>query len=675
METIVALCSYPLGLYLRKCKRKDKKQYSMGGIMEKKDARVEKVNVLLVEIVNRNLGDMVIADNTLSVLKQSFPVSKEKQYNVYPYNIYSQDLELIRQADVIIFAGGGLIKFQQERFHEYVPEILEVAEENSIPVYFHCVGVEGYEEDDERCQRLKQTLNLSCVKSITVRDDIDTLLQSYIENSDIRIKKAIDTAVFCPEVYKKRRDVSSKVIGLGVVRPEIFSDYGTEGIDRAFQLNMWKGLTEAIENAGFEWQLFTNGLDLDYEFALEVLEECGKVEQKEQYMAKQPAKAEELIDIISGYAGMVAGRMHSNIIAYSLKIPSIALVWNNKLVFWGQRIGYPERFLSWQDMEVSKIMEALLLSIKQGVRIKIKERWLKYTSKRELARFIKVYGEQRKIEIENSATKGFWKKKLVCTELGGAQLRYKGLNHIGTMNEKYAQGFRKFEANIRLTKDGRLVCVNRWIERTYKKLGLSSELYVDEPPAYEEFKKSKYYDLYETADFEELIAAMEKKKNFTIILDIGKPKKADLEQIINELNRILRDKSELRKWIIIRLQSKYDVSRFKEEEVAYRLAYHVPTAQIREKQKITLQSIAKFCEKNEINLVTMPKEAFSEEVVSVMHKYKIRVCVFTYNTYSEIKEVILTGADLVGTHYMDVKMLEELVKEELVKNDQIVEMG
>lgn len=635
--------------------------------MEKKDVKAKKLNVLLVEIVNRNLGDMVIADNAISVLKQSFPSFGEKQYNIYFYNIYSQDFELVRHADVLIFCGGGLIKYRQERFHEYVPEILEVAEEKQIPVYFHCVGVEGYDEEDVRCQRLKQALNLSCVKAISVRDDIDMLVQNYIENPNIRVKKAIDTAVFCSKVYNKKRDINSHVIGLGVVRPEIFSDYGTEGVDRTFQLNMWKKLTVAIETEGYEWQLFTNGLDLDYEFALEVLAECGKAEQKERYMAKQPAEAEELIDIISGYAGIVAGRMHSNIIAYSLQIPSIALVWNDKLLFWGQRIGYPERFLSYQNMDVLEIMEAMLLSIKQGVRIRMQVRWFKYVSKREMARFIKMYGKQCESESEKGIKTGFWKKKLVCAELGGAQLRYKGLNHIGTMNEKYAQQFRKFQVNIRLTRDGRLVCVNRWIEKTYKKLGMSPEQYVDGPPSYEDFKKCKYYGLYETADFEELIAEIEKKKNLTIILDIGKPKKVDLEQIIKELNSILCDKLELRKRIIIRLQRKYDVSRFKEAGMSYRLAYYVPTAQIREQQKLTLQSIAKFCEKNEINLVTMSKEAFSEEVVSVMHKYKIRVCVFTYNTYSEIKEAISIGADLVGTHFINVNMLENLVKEDLVK--------
>ena len=52
-------------------------------------------------------------------------------------------------------AGGGLIKFKRENFWQYVPEIIDVAQEQDIPVFLNAVGVEGFDGSDERCLKLK----------------------------------------------------------------------------------------------------------------------------------------------------------------------------------------------------------------------------------------------------------------------------------------------------------------------------------------------------------------------------------------------------------------------------------------------------------------------------------------------------------------------------------------
>ena len=77
----------------------------------------KKVNILLVQIVNRNLGDTVIADNAAYLIKQSLPYFTKKHYRLQLYDIQSEDYELVREADLIIFDGGGLIKYQIGRAH------------------------------------------------------------------------------------------------------------------------------------------------------------------------------------------------------------------------------------------------------------------------------------------------------------------------------------------------------------------------------------------------------------------------------------------------------------------------------------------------------------------------------------------------------------------------------
>ena len=628
--------------------------------MNKKKENLRKLNILLIEIVNRNLGDNVIADNTEYILMKVLPQYVKEEYKVYRYNIYSEDYELLRKADLLVFAGGGLIKYKQEFFYYYTSEILRVAEEQQIPVFFNCVGVEGYEDADERCQQLKENLNCSCVKGISVRDDIETLKNCYIERKDIRISKVMDPAILSEKVYGIAKKTESKVIGLGIIREQIFEDYGIEGIDKEFQLKLWCALIAEIEKQGYEWQLFTNGLASDHKFAIEVLEACGKSEEVDRYFAKRPVCTEELVEIISGYAGIIAGRMHSNIIAYALGVPSIALVWNDKLLFWGNRIGYPERFIQPEQFEASFIMEVLLQSIKKGVRKKIGVRFCEVLMQYELARFIRTYGRELAMQPKKEKSKVAWQKKLVAVALGGAELRYTNLNHLDVMKKKYKDGFRKFEADIRLTSDGKLVCVNGWSKRTYERLGLDPELYGAAPPDYDTFMNCRSFGLYETADFKQLIEQFEQMEGCTLFLDIGKPSKQVLEQMILQLCGICDGKEQLLKRLIVRVQSKYDLEQFVNADVKFRLAYYMPTQEICQEKNITVKKVATICKKNKVKWVTMPKEALREDVIEELHEFGIKVCVFSFNTFTEIEEAMCMGADLVGTHHMSIKMLKGL---------------
>lgn len=628
--------------------------------MIKKKETLRRITILLVEIVNRNLGDNVIADNAEYLLLKVLPQHIRQEYIVFRYNIYSEDYALLRRADLIIFAGGGLIKYKQESFYHYTSEILRVAEEQQIPVYFNCVGVEGYEEEDERCQQLKNSLNYSCVKGISVRDDIETLKKYYLRKSGIRITKVIDPAVLSSKVYGIMKDNTSRVIGLGIIRDQIFADYGIEGIEKEDELNLWCELILEIEKQGYEWQLFTNGLTQDHKFALEVLEAAGRTKEAERYFAKRPICTNELVGIISRYAGIIAGRMHSNIIAYALKVPGIALVWNNKLLFWGKRIGYQERFIQPEQFDTCHIIQVLLKGMKKGVRKKLGVLFCETRMQYELAYFIKTYGQKAAMLPVKKKKAVEWEKKLVAVALGGAELRYTSMNHLAVMKQKYEDGFRKFEADIRLTCDGRLVCVNGWSERTYERLGLIAEDYEEEPPSYEVFMRCKSFGVYETADFEQLIAQTENLEDCTLFLDIGKPSKKVLSQMISEICHICQGKRQLIKRLLIRVQTRYDLEQFAAAKVKFRMAYYMPSLEVCEEKNITAAKVSAICQKNKVKWITMSKETLRKEVVEQLHDFGIKVCVFSFNTLTEIEAAMKMGVDLVGTQHISIKMLKEL---------------
>ncbi len=628
--------------------------------MERKKKNTKKVNILLVEIINRNLGDTVIGDTALRLIQKAIPFFGKDRFVVHPYNVYSEDYDLIAMADLIVFDGGGIIKYKREEFYLYIARLLERANAADIPVYFNGVGVEGYDAEDEKCQMLKQALNLPCVKGISIRDDLDTLLQHYMEREDIMTCQVADPAVFTPQVFGYKKDDASRTIGLGIVRYRIFEDHDMPEITKEFQLQMWSEIAQKLEARGYHWKLFVNGLKSDFEFAQEVLEYMGKTEEAGRYLVPRPTESWELVHTIASFQGIIACRMHANIIAYSMKVPSIGLVWNDKLTFWGERIGYPERFLTTDDFQADRIVDVMDQSVQQGV----KKRGKSFDNSvyHPLKKFVREYGKTAKKKNDQiELGKEDWRKVLVSTALGGKCLQYRNMNTLDTLVQSYHNGFRKFEADIRMTCDGRLVCVNGWSKQTWQKLGLDPEDCRPLGMTYDEFMQSRYYDgHYPVMSFTELLEQIREYEGWSLILDFGKPDRETMPKILGKLERQLGTEPELLKKLTIRLQTRYDVELFSASDVAFPMMFYIPPKAQRDKYEITVESVARFCKRKGIRWVSLSKEAFDEEVAPLLKESRLKVCVFSYNTLTDIQDALRRGADMVGTHFMTVNGLNDI---------------
>ena len=108
----------------------------------------KKLNILLAEYINRNLGDTVIAECTKYFVEKALQNEGIQNYIIHDYNMYQEDMEYVKNSDVVIFAGGGLIKYRREKFYQYVPDIIRIASENNIPVsafrlriWIRCSGI------------------------------------------------------------------------------------------------------------------------------------------------------------------------------------------------------------------------------------------------------------------------------------------------------------------------------------------------------------------------------------------------------------------------------------------------------------------------------------------------------------------------------------------------------
>jgi len=329
------------------------------------------VKVLVTGLMQcKNFGDVVISDCTSYLIKKAAKEAGIKKLKLSTLDIRRQkdkaSLNKVRNSDLVVFPGGGFIKYKQENFPVEMGRITSRAEHYGIPVMYNAMGVEDYDDTNPACIEMQSILNLYSNKYITSRDFHDLLNSTYLKESYLKAKRVADPAVYSQEVYGVVKDEDSDVVGLGVARHGLFSDHGIpmSGED---MLSVWENIIEKLDEEGIKWKLFTNGLRQDEEFLSDLLVRLGRENDREAISLKAPETAEELVRNISSFSSLIATRMHANIIAFSLSVPSVAFVWNDKLRYFGNSIGCGHRYLEYDKIkDADFVISTLKKAIKEG---------------------------------------------------------------------------------------------------------------------------------------------------------------------------------------------------------------------------------------------------------------------------------------------------------------------
>lgn len=380
-----------------------------------------KSKIIFIGLYNGlNLGDPVIAHSTEWLFSQySKTIEKCTRLPIFPrFSIFIRVIEHFKRvinssfiirciesslckyydkniADncVIITTGGGLIKYKYQNIDLAIISLLKVAYKKKAIVVFNSVGVEGYDEHSDRCQRLKKeilnAINNKTLQYISTRDDLFILKEKYLNgNCSIPCFKVADPAVWCSDAFGVYRDLDSKTIGVGIIRGDIFYDNNIPYSKEELRI-LYIDIIRELKKRDFEVKLFTNGLLLDNLFAKEI-----QIELEEKYGINYelilPSSPLELIKIISKFKGVIAGRLHSCIIAYSLDIPAVGLVWNDKLIFWGQNIGAEENFIVYKQFSSSYIVSQLQIAINKGYSLELLKEF-KQTIKKSIEEISHLY--------------------------------------------------------------------------------------------------------------------------------------------------------------------------------------------------------------------------------------------------------------------------------------------
>ena len=121
------------------------------------------MKILVTAIYDDNFGDMLIRTNFVSLLKvaaENMNISDSTE--ILQMDLKNVDEELVKKADCIIFAGGGIFGLSYLGLSQYLDKIVTIADESNIPVYFSSMGVVNMDAQDGNDKILKEILSKPC---------------------------------------------------------------------------------------------------------------------------------------------------------------------------------------------------------------------------------------------------------------------------------------------------------------------------------------------------------------------------------------------------------------------------------------------------------------------------------------------------------------------------------
>lgn len=298
-------------------------------------------------------------------LSHRFPkITKKVMKNIWhltpPYRNYMQyEKPKLEGADIIIFGGGGLIKFHRQNFHYFIDDITMYAQKRNIPVLLNAQGIEGYDAKNLGCQLLKRALNRNCVKYVSTRDDFEMLHDCYITNPKIVVKNVCDPAFWVSETYHiQKNNAESKKVGINVIRTQIFGEYMYK-ISRDLMGRMYYDLIKKLYDAGYLIELFSNGVKEDSLFMEWLLKRYPDLHKNFRVTVAKPVSTRELVELLAGYERFMAVRLHSAIIGTVLGVPNVSLVWNRKQILFGEQTGLSQNFITKEKFNAEEIFRCL----------------------------------------------------------------------------------------------------------------------------------------------------------------------------------------------------------------------------------------------------------------------------------------------------------------------------
>jgi polysaccharide pyruvyl transferase WcaK-like protein len=280
--------------------------------------------------------------------------------------------EILRGCDALVIGGGQLLMDNNLRFPMKIRSVTSAARAVGVPK-MACFGVGvGGKWSGRGRQILASALREPTLTALVVRDETSgrTIAREFPTLGPLT-SVAGDPALFSGEAYGCGRNPSADgPVGLGVLGLRLLSaTAGQPGVSdpRAASEAFWLGVIDGLHRAGRRAELFTNGDELDQAFAEHLAKANRDRGGPEVALAPRPTDPGALVRRISGYSGLIAYRLHSNIIGYSLGIPGALMTWDSKVRHFAEMTGRGELAFPGLGVDAEAVVGAALGAIERGL--------------------------------------------------------------------------------------------------------------------------------------------------------------------------------------------------------------------------------------------------------------------------------------------------------------------
>ena len=323
------------------------------------------MKILTVAFFDDNYGDMLIRTCFMQLTRVVLQNLNISDYTLDVMPLKEPETDRIVSADLIVFAGGGLFGLSYLNFAEYVEQILDEADAHDIPVVFSSLGINNMDAQEDNEKRLTSILHRTCIKAMSVRENRQ-VFEYYAPDRTYEITSVCDPVLWAAPIYARdiadvlseKRQRTKPVVGINVVRGGLFKDNGIDWTLKTEETYL-HALSQLLDEKDIDFRFFTNGSTWDIN-ALHHFVKKYKIPREKLIISET---SREVIRAIAGFDATVAIRMHASIISYALSVPAVNFVWNPKIPYLFEKIGYPDRAVSpadWSAENVLQMISALL---------------------------------------------------------------------------------------------------------------------------------------------------------------------------------------------------------------------------------------------------------------------------------------------------------------------------
>lgn len=328
--------------------------------------------VLLVgERYSTNLGDGVIYQTVERMIRANFPDASIYGLDLSGRVTYSDDVDWLqtsfdamlakylsadvararlvrrqlraildkRPVDAIVFVGGQLL---MDYFVRPMAAVVNEAERRGIPVIYNACGFGKTSQRDHR--NIRTLLENNTVVAVSLRDGTNEGVLGRLTNGVVPVlttDPVLELAAYWPEMRRRKRSKIGRV-GINIMSPWTTHRSHPEA-GNAYTKQLLTAIIEFCEKQGLSWQIYSNGASEDVAYISGACRELGIAPQA---IAPPPQTPEQLVAQIASYDMIVGFRMHTHIIAHALAIPTVGLIWDEKIACYAEQTGQIKQFLA-----------------------------------------------------------------------------------------------------------------------------------------------------------------------------------------------------------------------------------------------------------------------------------------------------------------------------------------